>query len=641
MTTATFPRRLIRPMATPPARRSTLIGFVATLLVGLLAVAGTSAAMAIATGDAVMRGVSIGGVDIGGLDRAAAIQRLEERLPSLSAGQATIVVDRSQEVVSYDAIGRRYELDAMLDGAVAVGRNGDPLADGIARLRSLVHPTALIPLVHAFDPAALDQVSTEVARRVSRSPLEAVVIRDGMAFEVRPAEDGRGLEPAAVVEALGAAVTTIDPADVVIELEAASLAPIVSTAEAHAAAAAATAMVADLELTIPDAGEDEVFAISADTIATWISFGPLADQDYAARIDAGSAGTEIAALVEAVDRDPINAWISVAGSGMGGVVAGQTGRELDIEASTDVLLATLTDRGGGAATGSLALAVNVAEPALTTEAAEAALPQMELVSSWTTTYVSNDGNGFGANISIPAQDLDGYNLAPGAWFSFWGGIGPINLERGYTYGGAIINGRSVANGALAGGICSTSTTLFNAAMRAGLEIGDRAAHYYYIDRYPTGLDATVSIYDEWVTDMTFRNDTGHPIVIRGFGTPGQVTFQMWGVPNGRTVALSDPVITNRRTATETTRVSDDLAPGTSRRVEYPHDGLDVSVSRTVTAGDGTVLHQNTWFSKYRPVNGITLVGPAAEADPADDEDEDEEGDTAGGIGDAPPEDDEP
>ena len=101
------------------------------------------------------------------------------------------------------------------------------------------------------------------------------------------------------------------------------------------------------------------------------------------------------------------------------------------------------------------------------------------------------------------------------------------------------------------------------------------------------------------------------------------------MPNGRTVALSDPAITNRRAATETTQVSDELAPGTSRRVEYPHDGLDVSVSRTVTAGDGTVLHQNTWFSNYRPVNGISLVGPAAEADPA------------GGTGDAPPQDDEP
>jgi vancomycin resistance protein YoaR len=223
--------------------------------------------------------------------------------------------------------------------------------------------------------------------------------------------------------------------------------------------------------------------------------------------------------------------------------------------------------------------------------------------------MSSDGNGFGNNISIGAWDLDGYNIAPGEWFSFWGGIGPVTLERGYRYGGAIINGRSVPNGALAGGICSTSTTLFNAAMRFGLEIGERENHFYYIDRYPTGLDATVAIVNDDVTDMTFRNDTEHPIVIRGFGSPGQVTFQMWSVPNGRTVALGAPIISNRRSAIETTQVDPSMAPGTAKRVEYPHHGFDASVSRTVYASDGAVIHQDNWFSDYRPVNGITLVGP--------------------------------
>ena len=75
--------------------------------------------------------------------------------------------------------------------------------------------------------------------------------------------------------------------------------------------------------------------------------------------------------------------------------------------------------------------------------------------------------------------------------------------------------RSVAMGALAGGICSTSTTLFNAAMRFGLEIGERTAHYYYIDRYPLGLDATVSITGGGRQTMSFRNDTKGIIFIRG------------------------------------------------------------------------------------------------------------------------------
>ena len=268
----------------------------------------------------------------------------------------------------------------------------------------------------------------------------------------------------------------------------------------------------------------------------------------------------------------------------------------------------------------------VTEPALTTAEAEAALPAMQLVSSWTTNYVPNEGNGFGNNISIGAWDLDGYNIAPGEWFSFWGGIGPVTLERGYRQGGAIINGRSVRNGALAGGICSTSTTLFNAAMRFGLEIGERENHYYYIDRYPTGLDATVAIVNNDVTDMTFRNDTDQPIVIRGYATPGQVTFQLWSVPNGRTVVLGQPVTSNHRTATDTTTVVPTMAPGSAERVEFPHNGFDVSVTRTVYAPDGAVVHQNTWFSDYRAVNGITLVGPPAAAPPPADEDAaDEEG----------------
>ena len=155
---------------------------------------------------------------------------------------------------------------------------------------------------------------------------------------------------------------------------------------------------------------------------------------------------------------------------------------------------------------------------------------MRPLASWTTWYVPGEGNFWNANIHIPAWDLDGKVIAPGEWFEFWQGIGPVTLERGYGYGGAIIGGRSVPNGALAGGICSTSTTLFNAAMRAGLEIGKRTNHSYYIDRYPMGLDATVLKTDTWETDMTFRNDTENPIVIRSYTGNGWVRFDIWASP---------------------------------------------------------------------------------------------------------------
>jgi vancomycin resistance protein YoaR len=262
--------------------------------------------------------------------------------------------------------------------------------------------------------------------------------------------------------------------------------------------------------------------------------------------------------------------------------------------------------------------VTVTAPALTTEAAQAAAGKMVRLpgGTWTTYFVPGEGNYYGKNITIPANDLNGFLVAPGEWFSFWDGIGPVTLEHGYGYGGAILGGRSVANGALAGGICSTSTTLFNAAMRAGLEIGDRTNHSYYIERYPVGLDATVLKTDTWATDMTFRNDMSTPVVIRSYTGNGFVRFDVWGVPDGRTVSLSRPVTSNHKQAIETTVVNASLGPGTSKRVEYPHNGFDAVVTRTVRNASGGTLWTNTWTSHYRTVNGITEVGPTPSSTPA-------------------------
>ena len=629
MTTATLSRRFIRPVATRPARRSMLLGFVATLVIGLLLVAGASVAVGVSAGSNVLNGVSVAGVDIAGLNGSAAAERLSAELPDLGSGMTTVSVGETEIAVPYADLGRGYETAAMLDAALAVGRSGNPLDDGINRLRSLLHPTALPVVVDPYDAEALASVAANVAAEVSHPPREAAVLRDGATFTVRESSDGRGLAQTDVAAALAAVVDNADPADTRVELTATTLPPAVDTATAEEAAAAATSMATDLELTIPGANEAESRTLKGKAIAAAISFGPVGSEVYTARIDPAAVTAAVRALGKDINQAPVNARIAVAnGSGLGGVIAGQDGRRLDVRESSEGVLAALARRAGGASVGSLALAVDVTEPALTTAQAEAMLPKMQMVSTWTTHYVPGEGNGFGNNINIPARDIDGRNLAPGEWFSFWDSIGPVTPERGFMYGGVIIGGRSVAGGAIGGGICSTSTTIFNAALRMGLEMGVRANHYYYIDRYPDGLDATVYMDDNFVQDMTFRNDTEYPLVIRGFGGNGFVTFEIWSVPNGRSVVITDPVTSNHRSAIETTVVDPNMAPGTAKRVEYPHDGHDVSRTRYVYDADGNLIHQNTYFSSYRTVNGITAVGPRGSAggDAGD-------GGTAGGDGD--------
>jgi vancomycin resistance protein YoaR len=129
-----------------------------------------------------------------------------------------------------------------------------------------------------------------------------------------------------------------------------------------------------------------------------------------------------------------------------------------------------------------------------------------------------------------------------------------------------------------------------------------------------GLDATVLKTDTYTTSMQFRNDTDDPIVIRSYTGTGFVRFDIWGVPNGRTVTLSTPVKRNYGIAVWTTVVNSNLAPGTSIIREYPHNGFDTSVTRWVRDADGNLIHEDTWFSHYNTVNGVTEVGPKKSSD---------------------------
>jgi vancomycin resistance protein YoaR len=608
MTSVTLanPRILFLP---GPPRRGLLVGFLGTLAVGLFLLVGVSIGLGASHGGRILPGVEVGGVSVGGLERSAATARLQAELPSLAAGSITVVVDGTPVEVPYADVGRGYQLDAMLDAAFGVGRSGNPLTDGVARLRMLAHDTSLPLSAHVEDPAAINSVVADLNARFSVVPVSAQVSYDpASGFEVIPAVYGAQVERDALRQALVAAASRSDLEPVTISVATIRVPPSVSTADARAASSAAIWMSGT---PLPLRAGDDAFAIAAADLAGLLTFGRGTDESFAPVVDE----TALAALLETyaaqVERDVKDADFTWSGAGVSGVVAGQEGRALDVEGSVQSVVDALKERAGGSLRPVASLAVVTTQPALSTEAAEAAAPKMRRIGTWTTYYTPGESNFWNANIHIPAWDIDKLVIAPGGWFDFWDDIGPISPARGYGYGGAIIGGRSVPTGALAGGICSTSTTIFNAAMRAGLEIGDRTNHYYYIPRYPVGLDATVFQTDTYEVNMTFRNDTAAPIAIRSYTGNGWVRFDVWGVSDGRTVTLSAPITSNARSARETTVVNTGLAPGTSRRVEYPHNGFDSVVTRWVRDAAGNVIWENVWVSRYKAVNGITEVGPAA------------------------------
>ncbi|HET6745714.1 MAG TPA: VanW family protein, partial [Candidatus Limnocylindria bacterium] len=602
----TIPTALTRPrllFAPGPMRRGFLLGFFATLLVGLMMVVGASIGVALSHADRVMPGVSVAGVQIGGLDRTQAIGKLQAELPAISEGALALDVDGTVVDMPYSELGIGYDLEASVDAAMGVARSGNFLADGVARLRTIVGPSALAKAAVVRDQAAIDALVNDIAVQFDRDAQDGTVNRHSeVGYQATRAIIGLTVDQNALTQALADLLAVPGASGAALDVTVQLTEPEISSREAIAAALAAN-WVTDAPLALT--GVRKELSLNEAALNGVIRFGTLDDGSWGMKVSRDAVRNLLRPVAASVAVAPRDATFIYGSGGIVGVIAAEPGRTLQLKATVTNVMAALELRAGGSMKPAAALAIGVAKPEVTTAEAKRIAPVMRPLASWTTYYVASEGNFWNANIHIPAWDLDGKVIAPGEWFEFWQGIGPVTLERGYGYGGAIIGGRSVPNGALAGGICSTSTTLFNAAMRAGLQIGERTNHSYYIERYPMGLDATVLQTDTWETDMTFRNDMEHPIVIRSYTGNGWVRFDIWGVPDGRTVSLSAPITSNHGTAIETTVVNPDLAPGTSKRVEYMHNGFDAVVTRWVRDADGNLIHENTWYSHYRTVNGIT------------------------------------
>ena len=90
-----------------------------------------------------------------------------------------------------------------------------------------------------------------------------------------------------------------------------------------------------------------------------------------------------------------------------------------------------------------------------------------------------------------------------------------------------------------------------------------------------------------------------------------MTFSLYSVPNGRTVSFSTPIITNQIAAHDVVQYTTSLPAGAQQRVEGVYNGFDAQVTRYVRDASGALIHVDTFYSHYHPVNGLLLIGKPA------------------------------
>lgn len=211
------------------------------------------------------------------------------------------------------------------------------------------------------------------------------------------------------------------------------------------------------------------------------------------------------------------------------------------------------------------------------------------------------------NVGLAASRINGVLIAPGEEFSFVNTVGDISGASGYKQAYVIKSGRTVLDDG--GGVCQVSTTIFRAALNAGLQITNRVAHAYrvgyYEQGYAPGLDATIF---SPTVDFKFKNDTAHYILIQAKTVGTSLTIDFYGTSDGRVAEITNPVITSVTPAPPELRQDDPTLPkGTVKQVDWAANGANVVFYRKVTRG-GETLYNDTFRSNYRPWQAVYLVG---------------------------------
>ncbi len=213
------------------------------------------------------------------------------------------------------------------------------------------------------------------------------------------------------------------------------------------------------------------------------------------------------------------------------------------------------------------------------------------------------------NIDLASSRLHGLLIAPGETFSFNQALGEISKNTGFRDAYIIKNGRTILG--TGGGVCQVSTTLFRAALNAGLPIIERRAHAYRVSYYEQnakpGFDATVF---SPTTDFKFKNDTQHYLLIQRVFNQQQsyLAFQLYGSPDGRQVTINNIRLWDLVPPPQPLYIDDPTLPqGVTKQIDWPAWGAKASFDWQV-ARDGQILHQKTFFSHYRPWRAIFLRG---------------------------------
>lgn len=548
------PRRL-------PVGGWTLAGLIALGVVLLLVV--IALGVRAAHGDTALPGTEVAGVDVGGRSET----EIRDLLAAELSGQRRLLLRADGEIirVSLDAAGYEVDLEGTARDAVEAGRSGF-LAGIPSTLVGLVG-SRTAPVDSRIDDAKLRKALNRVEQQVGRKPYPGSLSVDPDTLDVttKPSKAGQTVDRDRLMvladrELMEGRLGPIDvPLRKVSAVSEKRLERLADDARAY--------VLKPMRLT----GAGAPLELTADELAPLLA---LQSRDGGRKAELGVATKPLRELLDRVqergDREPRDARISAPAAEAGvltekGEVSweprkasistgtARNGRKVEREK-----LAADIRKAVAAGDHVIRVPTTTTKPKVTTEGAKKV---RWLIGTFTTPYTA--GQPRVTNIRKMADTVDGTVIPAGGSFSLNGITGERTKAKGYVEAPFIAGNKIEPS--VGGGVSQFSTTIYNAAYFAGLQIDAFRAHSLYIDRYPAGRESTLNFPD---IDMRWTNDTGAPVVVRTSYDDSGVTVALYGDNDGRKVTAS---------------------PGDREPVEG--GDFQITVTRKVRYGDGRKAEQ--------------------------------------------------
>src|SRR5215218_9810209 len=475
------------------------------------------------------RGVEVGDVPLGGLTPAEARQTVKDHVMGpLEDIEFSGPQDFSREAKD---LGVRFNVARTVNQAYAVGREGNVLDRFSERLRASFGG-AMIPPDIDYKPDLARSEVQEIATQVNHQPTEADVKIYGSEVEVSKSRDGYELNPAATMTSIDNA---IDDMSGKVSLQGEVLDPEVTTAEAATAADKARgALSKPIEIKAQDG---ESWKIEPDKLGPALE---VTKQDGAidVSLDQDSLDGALTPVYDDLTVKTVNASYDFDSDGDVIVKPAHDGRKVESEKLFD-------DIEGGIFDGKREYQVSttVDKPTYTTVALQSKKPT-ELLGSYHTNYTATSDKTQARvnNLNTASRAISGTFLAPGEVFSMNDTVSGLNYEEGHV----IVE--NATSSALGGGLCQVTSTLYNAALLAGLDIVERHPHATQLPYIRPGRDATVWFGDQYGNgelDMKFKNTTDGYILLQEYvSNDNYIYAEVYGVPDDVDVDVSSkPVFT--------------------------------------------------------------------------------------------------